>query len=167
MQSLNLYVRDKRDEKVYVTLHPATPLDIEATKSDWQTYWGTEYLEDPKFLKYAAKTDAGELVGLVAYEISDHYVAVYIPYMEASPESNPTITENKKYYGIAPVFIANAIKLSAEHGFMGDVVFEAKTDALAEYYEKQICALPLPSFGGPRRYMLADEAALGLQSEYI
>ena len=96
MQSLNLYVRDKRDEKVYVTLHPATPSDIEATKSDWQTYWGTEYLEDPKFLKYAAKTDA-----------------------------------------------------------------------LAEYYEKQIRALPLPSFGGPRRYMLADEAALGLLSEYI
>ncbi len=86
--------------------------------------------------QYTAKTTENELVGLAAYEISKQYVAVYMPYIETARHSKPTIAGNpsdKRYHGIARMFLAFAVKLSAEAGLQGDVVFEAKTPELAAY----------------------------------
>ena len=57
--------------------------------------------KDKKKLKYALKTADGELVVLGAYRVQPTCVAVEILYIESHPESNPTMTKQKKYIGIA------------------------------------------------------------------
>ena len=76
---------------------------------------------------------------------------------------------NRKYYGIGELLIANGIKYSIDHGCRGDVVFDAKTDELAQHYESDFHARRIPSLesGGPKRYMLADEDAWRLFSKYL
>lgn len=169
MRLLNPYVLDGENQRVYLTLGEASPEDIHETEKEWQSYWGTGYLEDPRFLRYAAKTSENELVGLAAYEVSEQYVAVYMPYIEAAPHSNPTIVgkSGKRYHGIAKMFLAFAVKLSAEAGLQGDVVFEAKTPELAAYYKNELGALALPSWGGPERFLISDEVARELLYEFI
>ena len=59
-----------------------------------------------------------------------------IVYMEAHPESNPTMDGgNPAYRGIGRLMIAYGIKLSIDNGFAGDVVLEAKSTRLAKHYE--------------------------------
>ena len=73
----------------------------------WQTDWTSDYLQDPRFEKYALKTVSGELVALAAYEILENDVMVHITYIESHPDSNPTIVgHSKKYEGIGRVLIA-------------------------------------------------------------
>lgn len=169
MRPLNPYVLDGENRRVYLALEEASVEDIRETEKEWQSYWGTGYLEDPRFLRYAAKTAENELVGLAAYEISEQYVAVYMPYIEAAPHSNPTIVGKlgKRYHGIAKMFLAFAVKLSAEAGLQGDVVFEAKTPELADYYRNTLGALALPSWGGAERFLISDEIARELLYDYI
>lgn len=82
----------------------------------WQTSWLSDYIQDNKFEKYALKTNAGELVALIAYEILENDVMVHITYIESQPESNPTIVgRSKKYSGIGCVLIAYGITLSIDH----------------------------------------------------
>lgn len=82
MRSLNPYVLDEESQRVYLTLEEASPEDTCEIEKEWQSYWGTGYLKDPRLLRYTAKTTENELVGLAAYEISKQYVAVYMPYIE-------------------------------------------------------------------------------------
>lgn len=51
----------------------------------------------------------------------------------------------------------------------GDVVFDAKTDGLAHHYETDFYARRVASLasGGPKRYMLADEGAWALFSNFL
>ena len=60
-------------------------------------------------------------------------------------------------------------KYSIDHGCRGDVVFETKTDALAGHYAEDFHALLLmeTSTAGPKRFMLADEAAWNLFSKFL
>ena len=126
-------------------------------------------IRDPKLEKYAAKTDAGEIVALGAYREDDHGISVFIANIEAHPESNPTISTVRKYAGIGRMMIAYGIQLSIDSGHGGIVTFEAKTDELYDHYIKDFHAVPIfqPHSGGPKLLMLADEGAQEIFSTYL
>lgn len=161
------------EEKIQVEILPATDEDIAATHGlpAWQTDWESDYLSNPTVEKYAMKTLGGELIALGAYQIAGRKAYVYILYAESAPHSNPTMVrkEQRKYYGIGAALIAFGIKFSIDNGCRGDVVFDAKTDELARHYERDFRAKPIFSLssGGPRRFMLADEDAWVLFSNYL
>ncbi len=131
------FVFDRQGGQVSVTVEPMTQRDTELTNSEplWQTSWTDEFLSDERFQRYAAKV-GDKLIALGAYEILEHALVVHIVYLEAQPESNPTLDEGRpKYTGSGRLMIAYGIKLSIDNGLTGDVVLEAKTTALAKHYE--------------------------------
>jgi hypothetical protein len=168
------YVIDARTGKaIPVTIEPAVRADLEATNRDpkWQTDWDSDYLADPAIDRFAVKSRERELIALGAYQIRGNRAYVYILYVESAPHSNPTIKPRgeRKYIGIGALLLAFGIKYSIDHGCRGDVVFEAKTDALARHYETDFHAIRIPSenAGGPKRYMLADEYAWAMFSRFL
>ena len=110
-----------------------------------------------------------ELIALAAYEILPTALVVHIVYMEAQPESNPTLDGGTpKYRGIGRLLIAYGIKLSIDSGLTGDVVLEAKTTSLAKHYEEDFGAVLLPTFqSSAPRYLIADEAAKRIFFTYL
>ena len=132
----------------------------------WQTDWESDYILSERFEKYAVRCGS-ELLALGCYELLRNSLVVHIVYMEAQPESNPTMTDRKKYSGIGRLLIAYGIKLSVDYGLTGDVVLEAKTTQLARHYEKDFGAVALPSFGSTPRYLIADEAAKRIFVTYL
>ena len=63
-RSLNPYALDGENQSVYLTLEEVSPEDTREIEKEWQSYWGTGYLEDPRLLRYAAKTTENELGAL-------------------------------------------------------------------------------------------------------
>lgn len=113
-----------------------------------------------------------ELVALGAYfPVQNGAIYVYIVYIESSPESNPVLTHSKarKYSGIGELMMAFGIKLSIDLGGNGDILFEAKTDALKDHYIHDFGAIPVDSAqsGGPLRLLICDESAAGLFIKYL
>ena len=161
------FVYDAANHQVPVVIAPMTPQDAALTdrESLWQTSWASEYLADEK---YAGRV-GDELIALAAYEILPTALVVHIVYMEAQPESNPTLDEgNPKYKGIGRLLIAYGIKLSIDSGLTGDVVLEAKTTSLAKHYEEDFGAVLLPTFqSSAPRYLIADEAAKRIFFTYL
>lgn len=147
-----------------------TQKDAELTNANlqWQTSWTSEYLANRRFEKYAAKV-GDELIALGAYEILENALIVHIVYMEAQPESNPTMDQGApKYTGIGRMMIVYGIKLSIDNGLTGDVVLEAKTTSLAQHYEQDFGAVLLPSFrSSAPRYLIADESATRIFFTYL
>lgn len=167
---LDLFVIDAATEaKATVKMLPATAKDVEQTRSGWQTYWGTAYMQRSNLINYVMKTTAGELIGLASYEVLSDKLVIHIVYMESQPESNPTLTTAKKYLGIGKAIVAYGIKLSVEHGFGGDVILEAKTTELLKHYVNDFGGLRLPNFGNavPNSVLIADNAAVQLVADYI
>lgn len=164
------FVYDKDHQQVSVAIEPMKRQDAASTDAEplWQTSWTSEYLADPRLEKYAAKV-GDELVALAAYEILESALVVHIVYIEAQPESNPTLNAGEaKYTGIGRLMIAYGIKLSIDHGLTGDVVLEAKTTNLARHYERDFGAIPLPTFrSSAPRYLIADEAAKQIFFTYL
>lgn len=146
------------------------PSDAAATNLPpvWQTSWTSKYLAEERFEKYSAKLK-GELIALAAYEVLQNSLAVHIVYVEAHPESNPTLVHGMpEHTGIGRLMIAYGIKLSIDNGFAGDVVLEAKTTSLAQHYEKDFGAIQLPVFNSSApRYLIADEAAKRIFFTYL
>ncbi len=164
------FVYDRENRQVPVTVEPMTAQDAASTDREplWQTSWTSEYLADETYQKYAAKVGE-ELIALAAYEILPTALVVHIVYMEAQPESNPTLDGGApKYGGIGRLMIAYGIKLSIDNGLAGDVVLEAKTTSLAKHYEEAFGAVRLPSFqSSAPRYLIADEAAKQIFFTYL
>jgi len=164
------FVFDSSNQQIPVTITKMTQQDAIQTNIDpiWQTSWASDYLADERFDKYAAKI-GDELIALGAYEIQENALVVHIVYMEAHPESNPTLDGGEpKYIGIGRLMIAYGIKLSIDNGLTGDVVLEAKTSSLARHYEKDFGAVLLPSFrSSAPRYLIADEAAKRIFFTYL
>lgn len=126
------------------------------------------FLESLSFFRYN-KTEEGEIVALGAYRVREGSVAVYIAYIESQPESNPTLTKQKKYRGIGKAMIAFGIQLSIDANCNGVVVFEAKTDELEQHYIRDFGARPVASLypDGPKTFMIADQAAKDIFSSYL
>lgn len=164
------FVYDKEKRRVLVTITPMTNKDAEQTNAHplWQTSWTSAFLLNERFEKYAAKV-GDELLALGAYEILENALIVHIVYMEAQPESNPTLDEgNPKYTGIGRLMVAYGIKLSIDNGFTGDVVLEAKTTKLAKHYEQDFGAIQIPAFQtSAPRYLIADDAAKQIFFTYL
>lgn len=164
------YVYDRSGQRKNVKICIMTAADANATEvsPEWQTSWNSEYLQDPKYEKYAVKIGE-ELLALGAYEIQENVLVVHIVYMEAQPESNPTMScSEPKYTGIGKLLVAYGIKLSVDHGFAGDVVLEAKTDALARHYVKDFGAVELPRFSAfAPRFLIADAAAKNIFFRFL
>ena len=164
------YVFDRNKDKIPVSIEPMTEANAKETDMPpvWQTSWTSDYLQNPKFEKYAAKVGR-ELIALSAYEVLENSLVIHIVYMEAQPESNPTMDGGKpKYTGVGQLLIAYGIKLSIDNGFAGDVVLEAKTTALANHYVKDFGAVALPAFStSAPRLLIADEAAKQLFFRYL
>ena len=164
------FVLDQSGQQIPATICSMTASDAKSTNLPpvWQTSWTSEYLANPQFQKYAAKVN-GKLIALGAYEIQARSLVVHIVYVEAHPESNPTMDEgNPQYTGIGRLMIAYGIKLSIDNGFAGDVVLEAKTGELARHYERDFGAVPLPAFNSSApRYLIADEAAKQIFFTYL
>ena len=94
---------------------------------------------------------------------------VYIEYIESHPESNPTLTANRKYLDIGRMMIAFGIQLSIDANCNGVVVFEAKTDELEQHYIRDFGARPVASLypDGPKTFMIADQASKDIFSSYL
>ena len=155
--------------KIPVDIDKSTSADLAATKESWQTDWTSEFIGDPALEKYTAKTESGEIIALGAYRETESSMFVYIEYIESHPESNPTLTIQKKYLGIGRMMIAFGIQLSIDSGKNGVVTFEAKTDELAKHYIRDFGAIRVfaKQSGGPIMLMLADNAALSLFNTYL
>lgn len=164
------YVYAKDSVRLPVVVKAMTAADAQRTNQPplWQTSWTSDYLSDDRLEKYAVQLD-GELIGLGAYEINDDSLIVHIVYMEAQPESDPTIVgKERKYRGIGRLLIAYGIKLSIDNGFRGDVVLEAKTTELARHYEEDYGAVRLPAFSSAApRFLIADSAAKAIFFSYL
>lgn len=164
------FVLDREGRQVPVRIEPMTQDDARLTNQEptWQTSWTSEFLSDENFQRYAARV-GDELVALAAYELQEHALVVHIVYMEAQPESNPTLDGGApRYTGIGRLMIAYGIKLSIDNGFAGDVVLEAKTTQLARHYEQGFGAIRLPVFSSSApRYLIADEAAKRIFFTYL
>ena len=164
------YVYDIYESKVPVSITEMTEEDAEETNQEprWQTSWTDDYINNYCFERYSVKAD-DELIALGAYEILEQQLVVHIVYIEAQPQSNPTLVgRTPKYTGIGKLLIAYGIKLSVDNGFAGDVVLEAKTTHLAKHYIKDFGAVPLPTFGGgAQRLLIADEAAKNIFFSYL
>lgn len=162
------FIYNAKQEQIPVSIAPMTDTDAQKTISAWQTAWISDYLSDLRLEKYAAKLDE-ELIALCAYEILENALVIHIAYMEAQPESNPTLDGGTpKYTGIGRLMIALGIKLSIDNGFAGDVILEAKTTALTKHYEKDFGAILLPTFqASAPRYLIADDAAKQIFLTYL
>ena len=156
-------------KRVNIDVEAATQADLDATQSGWQTVWNSEFILDPQKEKYAAKTEDREIIARGAYRVREGSVAVYIAYIESQPESNPTMTAQKKYTGIGKAMIAFGIQLSIDANCNGVVVFEAKTDELGQHYIRDFGAHPVATLhsGGPMTLMIADQAAKDIFSSYL
>ena len=94
------FIYNAKQEQIPVSIAPMTDADAQKTTSAWQTAWTSDYLSDLRLEKYAAKLDE-ELIALGAYEILENALVIHIAYMEARPESNPTLDGGTpKYTGI-------------------------------------------------------------------
>ncbi len=164
------FVFDRENQQISISIQPMTRKDAVLTDSPpvWQTSWTSEYLEDNRFEKYAAKANR-QLIALGAYEVLEYALVVHLAYMEAHPASNPTLDSGvPEYRGIGRMMVAFGIKLSIDHGLTGDVVLEAKTPELARHYEKDFGAVLLPAFDAAApRYLIADEAAKRIFFTYL
>ena len=102
------FVYDAANHQVPVVIEPMTPQDAALTDREplWQTSWASEYLANEGYEKYAARV-GDELIALAAYEILPTALVVHIVYMEAQPESNPTLDGGiPQYRGIGRLLIA-------------------------------------------------------------
>lgn len=165
------YIETTNKDKVSVVLRKMRKTDAAQTKREpaWQTDWTSEYITTSPYEKYAVQAADGELIALGMYEVLENALVVRVVYMESQPESNPTLTEEKrKYYGIGKLMIAYGIKLSIDHGFGGDVILEAKTDKLAAHYRDDFGGIELPVFdGGAPRFLIQGEAAKRIFFSYL
>lgn len=165
------YVSTPAGNAIPVRIARMRKMDARKTIKDpvWQSDWTSDYIADSDALKYAVRTSEDELVALGMYEVLDRALVVRIVYMEAQPASNPTLCgDARKYTGIGKLLIAFGIKLSIDNGFGGDVILEAKTDALANHYRDDFGGVELPSFDGHApRFLIQGEAAKNLFFSYL
>ena len=101
---LDLFVWDAvSGEKVPAIINTVTEQDLAATK-DWQTCWETTFARELPNKVALRRTDDGELLGLMSYELDERGLAVEVIYMESARHSNANLLHakgrHKRYYGI-------------------------------------------------------------------
>lgn len=155
-------------ERIAAEVSPATLADFQST-GDWQTLWTSQAVASMPNKVALRRSDDGELLGLMSYEINSKGLAVEIIYVESAGHSNANLLkqrgEKKKYLGIARALFAYAVKISVDEGFDGVIFFRAKTTELRSYYMKEFGAVPLGQYD-PFRLIVWEDAAAEILSEY-
>lgn len=100
-----------RSTRFVTNIRPAIQGDFLKTEQEnWQTSWLSDFIQDEALEKYAMEiAGTGELIGLRAYRNMPEGVPVYVEYIESAPNSNPTLTRNRKYTGIGAALLAFGI----------------------------------------------------------
>lgn len=165
----SFYVTDHLGCRVPVNIRPAEKCDYHATVTDhWQTKWTSSFIQNHDYEKFAMEvTETKELIGLLACKILVKDQCLRLVYMEAAPQSNPTLVKkkDKKYNGVGKVFIAYGVSYAVSLGMDGTLSFKAKTSELANWYQNQY---------GARRLLYDDfemimfpEAGYPILKDYI
>ena len=167
---LDLFVLDAASGgKIPAVVEVATEQDLAATK-DWQTKWTTPFAIRLPNKVALRRTDDGELLGLMSYELDEKGLAVEILYVESARHSNANLLRaeggHKRYVGIARALFAYAAQVSFDHGFDGVLYFRAKTTELVEYYATEFGAIA-PMRYDPFQMLILEEAAEKLLSDYM
>lgn len=166
---LDLFVLDAAlEKKVPVIVRAASEQDLAETH-DWQTNWDTPYAFQLPNKVALCRTDNGELLGFMSYEIDQDMLAVEIIYMESARHSNANLLHadggRKRYLGIAKAMFAYAVQVSLDAGFDGVLVFKAKTSDLLEYYRKEFGARQVAAYD-PFRMVIWEDAAERIITEF-
>lgn len=166
---LDLFVRDAvSGEKIPAAVNTATEEELTATK-DWQTSWTTAFALGLPNKVALRRTDNGELLGLMSYELDERGLAVEVIYMESARHSNANLLHAeggyKRYYGIAKALFAYAVQVSLDAGFDGVLVFKAKTSELLEYYARAFGARRAAAYD-PFRMIIWEDAAERIIAEF-
>lgn len=166
---LDLFVRDAvSGEKISTVVSPATEQDLAATRT-WQTSWETPFAVQLPNKVALCRTDNGELLGLMSYELDEKGLAVEIIYMESARHSNANLLRaeggHKRYYGIAKALFAYAVQVSLDAGFDGVLVFKAKTSDLLDYYARAFGARRAAAYD-PFRMIIWEDAAEQIIAEF-
>ena len=86
------FVYDSASQETPVSIQRMTQQDVITTDSSpvWQTLWTSEYLQDDRFEKYAAKVNE-KLIALGAYEILENALIDHLAYngIPSGIKSNP------------------------------------------------------------------------------
>lgn len=159
---LDLFVLDAAsDKRIPANVGVATERDIASTV-DWQTNWASPFAKSLPNKVALRRTDDGELLGLMSYELDEKGLAVEILYMESARHSNANLLHaesgQKRYYGIAKALFAYAVQVSMDAGFDGVLVFRAKTSELLEYYAREFGARQVAAYD-PFRMVIWEDAA--------
>lgn len=143
----SFYVLDQESKVNDVIIRPATEENYKKTISEnWQSDWSSTFIQQNHLEKYAmVKTYSKELIGLLACHPQVENNCIRLVYMEAAPNSNPTLvkTNQRKYYGIGKCFLAFATMRCLELDLDCTLVFKAKTTELFWHYIKDFGAVPL------------------------
>ena len=166
---LDLFVRDAiSGRKIPDVVSAATQQDLATTK-DWQTSWETPFAHDLPNKVTLRRTDDGELLGLMSYELYDKGLAVEVIYMENARHSNANLLHaeggHKRYYGIAKALFAYAVQVSLDAGFGGVLIFKAKTSDLLDYYARAFGARRAAAYD-PFRMIIWEDAAERIIAEF-
>lgn len=166
---LDLFVRDAESgDKIPAVVEAATGRDLAATK-DWQTNWTTPFAAKLPNKVALRRTDNGELLGLMSYELDERGLAVEILYIESARHSNANLLHveggHKRYYGVAKALFAYAVQVSLEAGFDGVLVFRAKTSDLLDYYARAFGARRVAAYD-PFRMIIWEDAAERIIAEF-
>ena len=166
---LDLFVWDAASGgKVPAIVKAATEQDLAETK-DWQTSWEAKFARSLPNKVALRRTDDGELLGLMSYELDEKGLAVEVIYMESARHSNANLLHaeggHKRYYGIAKALFAYAIQISLDAGFDGVLVFKAKTSDLLDYYARAFGARRAAAYD-PFRMIIWEDAAERIIAEF-
>ena len=166
---LDLFVLDAAfGGRIPAVVEAATEQDLAATR-DWQTTWTTPFAIKLPNKVALRRTDDGELLGLMSYELDEKGLAVEILYVESARHSNANLLHveggHKRYYGIAKALFAYAVQVSLDAGFDGVLVFKAKTSDLLNYYARAFCARRAATYD-PFRMIIWEDAAERIIAEF-
>lgn len=166
---MDLFVRGATSgEEIPAVVDPATEQDLVATRN-WQTRWETPFAAKLPNKVALRRTDNGELLGLMSYELDKKSLAVEVIYMESASHSNANLLHiqggHKRYYGIAKALFAYAVQASLNAGFDGVLVFKAKTSELLDYYMREFGARRAAAYD-PFRMIIWEDAAERIIEEF-
>lgn len=157
-----------RSTRFTAAVRPALSGDFIKTEQEhWYTSWLTDFIQDAELEKYALEIEnTHELIGLGAYRSVPEGMLVYVEYIESTPNSNPTLTHDRKYTGIGAALLAFGIQLSIDYGYGGAIYLKAKTSEIREHYIRDYGAIPF-SRRDPFLLLIDGEAARELFSQYL
>lgn len=162
-------MRDAHSEsKISAIVRPATKQDLAATRNR-QTCGETPFAAQLPNKVALCRSDNGELLGLMPYELEEKSLVAEIIYAESARHSNANLLHAeggyKRYYEIAEALFAYAVQVSLNAEFDSALVFKAETSDLLDYYAGEFCARRAAAYD-PFRMIIWEDAAEKIVAEF-